>query len=96
MFGREFWASLRAEHVLLLAGWLIGGAVFWADTRTSLYQHGQDIAKLQQERRRDDDETARSQRELSGNMADIKARLAALAEAMAEMKGDLRRQGRSP
>ena len=94
MFGREFWASLRAEHVLLLAGWLIGGAVFWADTRSTLSLHTREIAQLQQDRARDDKDTVSAQRELAANLADIKARLGALQEQVADLKNDLRRTGR--
>lgn len=94
MFGREFWASLRAEHVLLLAGWLIGGAVFWADTRSTLGLHAREIAQLQVDRRRDDEDTVRTQRELAANMADIKAQLNALREQMADLKNDIRRVAR--
>lgn len=91
MFGAEFWRSLRAEHVLLLLGWVIGGAVFWADTRSTFAEHGRDIAKLQREQLRDNEEATRQQRELSASLADIKARLGGVADAVTELKGDVRR-----
>lgn len=91
MFGGEFWRSLRAEHVLLLLGWVICGAVFWADTRSSLAEHGRDIGKLQRERARDDEDTGRQQRELAGSLAEIKTKLSAMTKAVDELKGDLRR-----
>lgn len=91
MFGGDFWRSLRAEHLVLLLGWVIGGAIFWADTRTALSEQRRDIAKLQGERARDDDETNKQNRELAGSLADIKARLTEMTKAVDELKSDLRR-----